>query len=66
MEGVEGWLNGTPLPATSGKISPAMIVEGRSLSMVDRKRIAFGSYAMVYDGTDNTIQTGRTVRAIAL
>ncbi len=66
MEGVERWLNGTPLQSTSGKISPAMIVEGRPLPMTDRKRIAFGSYAMVYDGTNNTIQTSRTVRAIAL
>ena len=66
MEGVERWLNGTPLPSTGGLVSPAMIVEGRPLSMIGTKKISFGSYAMVYDGTDNTINSSRTVRAIAL
>ena len=60
------WLNAfLSKNAISDTMSPAMIVEGRQNPDVSMKRISFGSHAMVYVGTTNTIQR-RAVPAIAL
>ena len=42
-----------------------MIVEGKPLSLTEQRRISFGTLAMVYTGTSNTVE-GRAVSAIAL
>ena len=46
-------------------MSPAEIVEGTRKMDFSKKRINFGQYAEIYDGTDNTA-SGRSVEEIAM
>jgi hypothetical protein len=63
---VTKWLNAFPgQDGISSTMSPSMIVEGRPNPDFNHKRIVFGSYALVYTGTDNTMEA-RSVPAIAL
>jgi hypothetical protein len=60
------WLNA--FPSSNGicdTMSPSMIVLGKGLPDMKHKRISFGSYAMVYIGTTNTMKR-RSVPSIAL
>ena len=60
------WLNAFPSKnSISDTMSPAMIVEGKQNPDMSLKRISFGSHAMVYIGTTNTMKR-RAVPAIAL
>ena len=60
------WLNAFPMEdGISDTMSPSMIVEGKANPDLSHKRITFGSYAMVYIGTTNTMKR-RSVPAIAL
>ena len=46
-------------------MSSVIIVEGKSKPDFVKKMTAFGSYALVYTGTDNTMKR-RTIPSIAL
>ena len=63
LEGVERWLNAFPKDGCS--YSPALLVEGRQNPRGDIKRISYGSYAYVYIGTNNNLDS-HTVPGIAL
>ena len=66
LEGVERWLNVFPTgEIDESRASPAMIVEGRQNLRDNFSRVAYGSYALVYICTSNTLES-RTVPAIAL
>ena len=66
MENVIYWMNPFPLPTgASQDISPVAIILGRGCPDFSKKHIAFGSFAMVYNGTSNNMES-RTVPAIAL
>lgn len=49
----------------SSTISPEQIVEGKRKIDFNQKRISFGQYAEIHDGTDNTAKY-RTVAGIAM
>ena len=60
------WLNAFPMEGgISDTMGPSMIVEGKANPDLSHKRITFGSYAMVYIGTTNTMKR-RSVPAVAL
>ena len=60
------WLNAFPSKnGISKTMSPSNIVEGKPNPDFNNKRIVFGSYALVYIDTDNTMNA-RSVPAIAL
>ena len=60
------WLNRFPSSnGISKTMSPATIVTGQPKPDMSKKRISFGSYAMVYTSTTNTMKS-RSVPAIAL
>jgi hypothetical protein len=60
------WLNVFPNKnGISRTMSPSSIVEGKPNPDFNTKRIVYGSYAMVYIDTDNTMNS-RSVLAIAL
>ena len=60
------WLNNFPSKGgLSRKMSPAMLVEGKQKPDMKHKHITFGSYAMVYVTTKNTM-TRRCILSIAL
>ena len=60
------WMNSFPSSnGVSKTLSPASIVLGRGRPDFSKNHIAFGSYAMVYDGTTNNMRA-RVVPAIAL
>jgi hypothetical protein len=60
------WLNAFPSNnGVSSTMSPSNIVEAKPNPDFSHKRIVFGSYAIVYTGTDNTMNR-RGVPAIAL
>ena len=66
VENVVYWINSFPShTGCSEHMSPATIVLGRSRPDFSKKHIAFGAYAMIYNGTANNM-TSRTVPAIAL
>ena len=66
VEGVIYWLNNFPSKnGISQTMSPASIVLGRPKPDFNHKRITFGSYALAYHDTDNTMKR-RAVPAIAL
>ena len=62
LEGVERWLN--VFPREGCKYSPTLFVDRRQNPRGDIKRIAYGSYALVYVGTKNNLDS-HTVPAIA-
>jgi len=60
------WINAFPSKGSiSSTMSPAMIVEGKNNPDMNNKRISFGSHAMVFVGSDNSMKR-RSVPAIAL
>jgi hypothetical protein len=60
------WLNAFPNKnGISRTMSPSNIVEGKPNPDFNIKRIVYGSYAMVYIDTDNTMNA-RSIPAIAL
>ena len=60
------WMNSFPSrTGASQDLSPAAIVLGRGRPDFSKKHIAFGSFAMVYDGTTNNMKS-RTTPAIPL
>ena len=60
------WLNAFPTKiGISDTMGPGMIVTGKSNLDMNSKIIVFGSYAMVYIGTTNTMKI-RSVIEIAL
>ena len=66
VKSVVMWLNA--FPSTSGisrDVSPASIVEGRSKPNMNIARVPFGSYAICYTKTTNTMKS-RAIRGIAL
>ena len=66
VESMTKWLNTFPTSnGISSTMSPAAIVLGRHQPDMGRKRIGFGSYAMVHIGTTNNMKR-RSVPAIAL
>ena len=66
VENVIYWMNSFPsATGASQDLSPATIVLGRGRPDFSKKHIAFGAYAMVYNGTSNNMSS-RTVPAIAL
>ena len=66
MENAIHWLNAFPSKTgVSSTLSPSTIVTGRGKPDFSKKHIAFGSYAMVTDGTTNSMKS-RTLPAIAL
>lgn len=66
VEGMTTWLNAFAMPSgISSTMSPAAIVTGKNSPDMNLKRISFGSYAMVYIGTQNNMKR-RGVPAIAL
>ena len=66
LEGVERWINAFPTKEINKNTpSPATIVKGRQAPRDDVSRIPFGSYALVYTGTSNTLES-RSTPCIAL
>lgn len=66
IEGITTWLNNfPPTNGVSRTLSPSTIVLGKAPPDASRKRISFGSYAMVYIGTTNRMKA-RSVPGIAL
>ena len=65
MKQIEIWLNAFPALKNLEHPSPAMIVRGNSTIDYRTPTISFGTYVMVYVGTDNTMET-RSVPAISL
>ena len=66
VEGVVGMMNAFPSKqGISNTLSPSTIVEGKAKLDLARKMITFGSYALVYTGTSNTMKS-RAVPGIAL
>ena len=66
IENVSKWLNAFPTEnGICDTMSPSMIVLGKTNPDMKYKRISFGSYAILYTGTDNTMKQ-RGVPAIAL
>ena len=66
VEGVINWINSFPSKTgISQTMSLAMIVEGKSKPDFSKDMIAFGTYALTYQGTDNTIKP-RSTTTIAL
>jgi hypothetical protein len=66
IENVTKWLNAFPTAnGICDTMSPSMIVLGKAIPDMKYKRISFGSYAIVYTGTDNTMKQ-RGVPCIAL
>ena len=66
LEGVERWLNAFLTGAIDQEgLSHAMIVEGMQNPRYNVSRIAYGTYALVYIGTTNTLDS-RAVPAFAL
>ena len=63
LEVLERWLNA--FPKEGCKHNPTLLVDGRQNPRGDIKRIAYGSYASVYVGTKNNLDS-RKVPAIAL
>ena len=63
LKGVERWLNAFPKDGCS--YSPTLLVEGRQNPRGDIKQIAYGSYASVYIGINNNLDS-HTVPGIAL
>ena len=60
------WLNSFPSEnGISATLSPGNIVLGRSNADFSKPKIAFGTYAFVYTGTNNTMKS-RSVPGIAL
>ena len=60
------WLNQFPDPdGISAKLSPSAIVLGLPKPDCSKLRISFGSYAQVFDSTDNSMNK-RSLPAIAL
>jgi hypothetical protein len=60
------WINAfPPTNGISKTMSPAMIVQGLPKTNMRYKRIVYGSYALVYIGTNND-QRARSVQAVAL
>ena len=62
---VEIWLNQFPPLNKLDVPSPATILRGDSNPDCNVNRVAFGTYVMVYTGTNNTMET-RAVPAVAL
>lgn len=66
IEGSVDWMNAFPnKEGMSRTLSPRSIVLGTPRVNYAAVRISFGAYAMVHDGTTNTMRS-RTVEAIAL
>ena len=66
VEGIIAVLNAFPSNTGISKtLSPSTIVEGKPKLDFKRKIITFGSYALVYSGTTNTMK-GRATPAISL
>jgi len=66
MEQIEYWLNSFPsTDSLVDSVGPANIVEGRPNVDCRKNFIPFGSYAMLYIGTSNTMEA-RSVPVIAL
>ena len=66
LEGVERWINAFPSNNINyNSINPATIVEGRQNPRDDVARIPFGSCALVYTGTSNTLDS-RSTPCVAL
>ena len=62
---VEIWINQFPSINKLDVPSPATILRGDSNPDCNVNRVAFGTYVMVYIGTQNTMET-RAVPAVAL
>ena len=66
VENAVYWINAFPSETGAfNQLSPATIVLGRGKPDFSKSHIAFGSYAMVYNVTNNDM-TSRTIPAIAL
>ena len=66
LEGVERWMNAFPTENIDrDSVSPATIIEGRENPRDNVSWIAYGSYALVYTGTSNTLNS-RSIPAITL
>ena len=66
IENATYWLNAFPNNSgIVGNISPSQIVQGHPAPDYNTKRIPFGSYALVYTKTTNTMEA-RSVPAVAL
>ena len=66
LEGVERWMNAFPTEdINKDSVSSATVIKGRENPADNVSRIAYGSYALVYTGTSNTLNS-RSVPAIAL
>ena len=66
IEGTVEWMNSFPSEnGISDTLSPNNIVLGKGKPDMSKTKITFGSYAMVYEGTTNTMKA-RSVPGIAL